>query len=327
MKQNILADHDTVVLTGPSEGSLAAEAAYNFAAAPQPPAQIILLGRTRSKIQPVLDRIAHINPSIDAAFVPLDLTDNSAVRAAARDVRALAPRIDVLINSAGVMALADYALSVDGVERQLAACHVGHFLLTALLFPQLAAAAPDADADRDDDARVVTLSSMGYETSAFRLDDWNFSEGRAYDRWLAYGQAKSANIMFTRELARRSPSAAAKGGRAVTALVVHPGMVLESGILQNASMEALGAAFEAMKKQMAEAGEGEVQTEAPKSLAQGCATMVLASVRPDLRAHSGVFLRDCDVFPESQLKPWVKVPADDEKLWELTEGLVGEKFL
>lgn len=316
-----------MVLTGPSKGSLAAEAAYNFAAAPQPPAQIILLGRTRSKIQPVLDRIAHTNPSIDAAFVPLDLTDNNAVRAAAREVRALAPRIDVLINSAGVMALADYALSVDGVERQLAACHVGHFLLTALLFPQLATAS--ADADKDDDARVVTISSMGYETSAFRLDDWNFSEGRAYDRWLAYGQAKSANIMFTRELARRSPSAAAaaNGGRAVTALVVHPGMVLESGILQNASMEALGAALEAMKKQLAEAGEGEVQTEAPKSLAQGCATMVLASVRPDLRARSGAFLRDCDVFPESELKPWVKVPADDEKLWELTEGLVGEKFL
>lgn len=312
-----------MVLTGPSEGSLAAEAIYNFAAAPQPPAQIILLGRSRRKIQPVLDRIAHINPSIHAAFVPLDLTDNHAVRAAASAVRALAPRIDVLINSAGVMALADYTLSADGVEKQLAACHVGHFLLTALLFPQLAAGGDD-----DEDARVVTLSSTGYETSAFRLDDWNFSEGRAYDPWLAYGQAKSANIMFTRELARRSLAAAAakKARRAVTALVVHPGVVLESRILQNSSMEAMGAALEAMKKQMAEAGE-EVQMEAPKSLAQGCATMVLASVRPDLRAHSGAFLRDCDIFPESGLKPWVKVPADDERLWQLTEELVGEKFL
>lgn len=306
-----------MVLTGPSEKSLAAEAAYNFASAPQPPATIILLGRSLTKIQPVIDRIKQINSSIQVEFVSLDLSDNSSVRTAAKEIQSLVSKIDILINSAGIMALEEYTRSKDGFEMQLAACHIGHFLLTALVLPQLEAAGGGA--------RVITLTSMGYAASPFRFDDWNFSEGKTYNGWVSYGQAKTANIMFTRELARRAAGGGG-GGRGLTALVLHPGMVLTTGILQNTTMEALSSVLEASKKMMEEAGE-EVKTEEPKSMEQGSATMVLAAVQPDLKEHSGAFLKDCNIFPESEQKPWVKIPEDDKKLWELSEELVGEKFL
>lgn len=306
-----------VVLTGPSEKSLAAEAAYNFASAAQPPAKIILLGRSLKKIQPVIDKIKQVNSSIQVEFVNLDLSDNSSVRTAAKEVQSLVSKIDILINSAGIMALEDFTRSKDGFEMQLAACHIGHFLLTALLLPQLEKAAGGGG-----DARVVTLTSMGYVASPFRFDDWNFSEGKEYNGWVAYGQAKTANILFTRELARRARAR----GLGLTALVLHPGIVLGTAILQNTSMEALNAVLEMGKKKMEEAGE-EVKEEQPKSMEQGCATMVLAAMQPDLKEHSGAFLKDCSVFPESEQKPWVKVPEVDKKLWELSEQWVGEKVL
>ena len=292
---------------------MAAEAAYCLAQSPSPPAQIVLLGRSESRIQPVIDRIGEINSSIKTAFIELDLSDLKSVRACATKVQSTTSVIDVLINSAGIMALEDYTLSTDGYEMQLAACHIGHFLLTGLLLAQLQASSA---------ARVVTLTSTGYEGSDFRFDDFNFSNGKTYHRWVAYGQAKTANIMFTTELARR---AAAKDLH-LTAFVLHPGVILSSGIMKAVSMEALTTALEDTKVAYAAQGQ-EFVPEQLKSIEHGCSTMLVAALAPGLDGQSGSFLKDCQVVGEDELKPWVKDQEKAKKLWDLSEGWVGEKFL
>lgn len=299
------------VITGPSKDSLAAETAYYLAQLPESPTQIILLGRTESKVQPVLDRIKELNPSIKTTFVKLDLGDLKSVRQAVEKVKGITSQIDCLINSAGLMALEKYQTSVDGFEMQFAAAHIGHFLLTGLLLPQLKASSA---------ARVVTLTSMGYEGSDFRFDDWNFSDGKTYDRWAAYGQAKTANIMFTTELARR----AAAQNLPITSIVLHPGVIMSSGIMRDVSMDDMMKALEDTKAAYAAKGM-EFEPEQPKNIEQGCSTTLVAALQPGLR--SGTFLKDCNVFPENEQQDYVKDAEKAKKLWVLSEELVGEKVL
>lgn len=154
-----------VVITGPSAGGIGAETAISLASAN--PKQLILLGRTEAKISPVLDEIKKINPAISAKFIKLDLGNLSSVRKAASTINERVSHIDVLINNAGIMAVKQYTKTVDGFESQLATNHLGHFLLTNLLMGKLLAAG--------EGAKIVNLSSMGYELSEFRFDDWNFS--------------------------------------------------------------------------------------------------------------------------------------------------------
>lgn len=289
---------------------MGAETAYVFAQSSTPPARILLLGRSLSKIQPVIDRIAQYNKKVKTNFIAVDLSDNGSVRDAANKVAAEVASIDIMINSAGIMALADYHLSKDGFELQLAANHIGHFLLTGLLLPQLEASKTGA--------RVVSLTSTGYEISDFRWDDWNFSGGETYERWTAYAQSKTANLLFTNELSHRG---AAKN---ITAITVHPGVILSTGIMKAVDMEVLMAALEGAKK-AAEAKGEEFKPEQPKSLEAGCSTTAVAALRPDLK--SGVFLRDCQPVDENEMKPWGYDETKAGKLWTLSESWVGEKFL
>ena len=313
-----------VVITGPSARSLGAEAAK--ALAHGRPEEIILAGRDESKVAPVLEDVTKIDPRVKTRFVGLDLSDLGAVRETAREISESVPRVDVLICSAGVMGLDSYTQSKDGYELQFASCHLGHFLLARLLLPKLAAAKG---------ARVVSLTSMGYESSGFR-DDWNFSvstisvtssctkfcfkDGKTYDRWLAYGQAKTAVILFTRELAKRGKE------KGIHAFVLHPGMILSSGIMKAVSQDALMKAFEDGKAQAEREGRTMENPEPEKSLEQGCATTVMAAVDPSLDGASGAFLRDCSVATDT-LKAHAKDEQKAAELWRLSEELVGERFL
>jgi NAD(P)-dependent dehydrogenase (short-subunit alcohol dehydrogenase family) len=130
----------------------------------------------------------------------LDLADLSSVRAFADGV----PELDVLINNAGVMAL-PLRRTADGFEMQIGTNHLGHFALTGLLLDRI----------RD---RVVTVASGAHRVGRIRLDDLNWERGR-YQRWLAYGQSKLANLLFTYELQRRLSAA----GSSIRALAAHPG--------------------------------------------------------------------------------------------------------
>ena len=204
----------SVVITGASKGSIGAATAISLARSN--PAEIILPGRTESKITPVLENIQRINASIKVAFIQLDLTDQSNIRRAAAEINARVDKIDVLVNCAGVMAVKDFQTTVQGIETQFGVNHVGHFLLTNLLFPKLVKAGKDA--------RIVNVTSTGYMAGGMRFDDWNFQDGKEYDPWLGYGQSKTANVLFAQTLADMLKES---GGQAYS---VHPGLVLESNL-------------------------------------------------------------------------------------------------
>jgi NAD(P)-dependent dehydrogenase (short-subunit alcohol dehydrogenase family) len=136
----------------------------------------------------------------DVEVRKLDLQDLSSVRTFADSVGA----VDVLINNAGIMAV-PYAQTVDGFESQIGTNHLGHFALTNLLLPKVS-------------DRVVTVSSMMHLIGKISLKDLNW-KARPYSAWLAYGQSKLANLLFTKELQHRLDAA----GSSVTALSAHPG--------------------------------------------------------------------------------------------------------
>jgi NAD(P)-dependent dehydrogenase (short-subunit alcohol dehydrogenase family) len=136
----------------------------------------------------------------DVEVRKLDLQDLSSVREFANTVDGL----DVLINNAGIMAV-PYAQTRDGFESQIGTNHLGHFALTNLLLPKVT-------------DRVVTVSSMMHLIGKISLKDLNW-KSRPYSAWLAYGQSKLANLLFTKELQRRLDTA----GSTVTSLAAHPG--------------------------------------------------------------------------------------------------------
>ena len=136
----------------------------------------------------------------DVQVRALDLADLASVRAFADTIGL----VDVLINNAGIMAV-PYALTRDGFESQIGTNHLGHFALTNLLLPKIS-------------DRVVTVSSIMHFSGAISIKDLNW-KARPYSAWLAYGQSKLANLLFTGELARRL----AATGSTVTAHAAHPG--------------------------------------------------------------------------------------------------------
>jgi NAD(P)-dependent dehydrogenase (short-subunit alcohol dehydrogenase family) len=171
-------------------------------------AEVVLAARSESKLD-ITE--AHIMAAVPAAILHrtiVDLADLSSVRRAAAEVRAVGP-LHILVNNAGVMAL-PYERTVDGFELQFATNHLGPFLLTGLLFPQLV---------ESGDARVVAVASQAHRIARRApLDDPRSPHGR-YSRWGAYGGSKLANLMFTFELDRRARAA----GLPVKALAAHPG--------------------------------------------------------------------------------------------------------
>jgi NAD(P)-dependent dehydrogenase (short-subunit alcohol dehydrogenase family) len=154
-----------ILTTGVSPGGLGAFFVEQIAVAN--PALLILAGRTQSKMQATADAVAKKNSRVKTRILQLDLENLKQVREAAAKVNGWndVPAIDVLVNNAGVMAC-DYAKTEDGIERQLAASHVGHFLFTNLIMKKLLAAKSP---------RVVSVSSDGHRLSAMRWVDIGFS--------------------------------------------------------------------------------------------------------------------------------------------------------
>jgi len=172
-------------------------------------ATVVLAVRDTDKGKQAAARIAAAAPGADVTVQRLDLTSLDSVRAAADELRAGHPGIDLLINNAGVM-YTPKSTTRDGFELQLGTNHLGHFALTGLLLDQMLPVAG---------SRVVTVSSVGHRIQAeINLDDLQW-ERRTYTRVGAYGQSKLANLMFTYELQRRL---ADKGS--TVAVAVHPGI-------------------------------------------------------------------------------------------------------
>src|SRR5229473_254377 len=173
-------------------------------------ASVVLAVRDTDKGKRAAARIAGPAPGADVMVQPLDLTSLESVRAAAGELRAKHPRIDLLINNAGVMFPPKQATG-DGFELQLGTNHLGHFALTGLLLEQMLPVPG---------SRVVTVSSLAHRIGA-RINFGDLQSERSYSRVAAYSQSKLANLMFTYELARGLSGAATTTTIAVAA---HPGL-------------------------------------------------------------------------------------------------------
>ncbi|KAI2629188.1 NAD(P)-binding protein [Hypomontagnella submonticulosa] len=298
----------TFVITGAGKPSIGSQMAVSIAKGS--PAHILIASRTGSKVEPVLKDIADIDRSIKTTFVQVDLTDHDSVRRAAKEILAAAPKIDVLINSAGVMAIKEYTVDKQGIELQLSANHVGHFLLTNLLVPALIAAGSESGG-----ARVVNLTSSGYLISPFRFDDWNYSDGKTYDHWTGYGQAKTANILFAYGLSKRLKD------RGVTATATHPGYNVETQLGSHLTIDDYGTIGDIMKRNTGR--DWEWESPRFKSFTQIAATSLIAALDPEMPAKSPAYLMNSQVQEPAE---HAKDPESVEKLWKLSEELVGQKF-
>lgn len=196
----------------------------------------------------------------------LDLADLDSVAAFAGRRLDEGTPIDMLIDNAGVMACPLERVG-PGWERQFATNHLGHFALVNRLVPALA-----------DDARVVSVSSRGHHFSDIDLDDVHY-ERREYDKWRAYGQAKTANVLFAVGLAARG----------VRAFSLHPGGIMTplQRHLPREEMLALGW--------ITESGEPGPAASSFKTPEQGAATETWAATSPRLAELNGLYLEDCEV--------------------------------
>jgi NAD(P)-dependent dehydrogenase (short-subunit alcohol dehydrogenase family) len=180
-------------------------------------AHTVLAVRNLDKGNDAAARIKNASPNATVSVQQLDLTSLENIRAAADELRAQFPRIDLLINNAGVM-YTDKASTKDGFELQFGTNHLGHYALTGRLLDHMLGV---------EGSRVVTVSSVGHKIRAkIHFDDLNLD--RNYNRVVAYGQSKLANLLFTYELGRRL---AAKGAPTI-ATAAHPGAA-DTELLRN----------------------------------------------------------------------------------------------
>ncbi|EEY20325.1 WW domain-containing oxidoreductase [Verticillium alfalfae VaMs.102] len=200
----------TILVTGVSPSGLGGSFMQQIA--PSKPAKLILAGRMPAKLQKLVYEIASTHPEIKVKTLELDLASFSNVRKAAEMVIALPDisHIDVLVNNAGIMAV-PFSLTEDGFDTQFQTCHLGHFLFTSLIMNKILASK---------EPRIVNISSNGHRLGTMRWTDYNFSDGKYYEKWAAYGQAKTANILMGIALAKKP------GDRGLLAFSLHPGGIM-----------------------------------------------------------------------------------------------------
>ncbi len=266
-------------------------------------ADVVVPARRPEHAERVLADLGERPGSVEVA--ELDLADLGSV-AAFVDGRLRAGRpIGIAVNNAAVMACPETRVG-PGWEAQFATNHLGHHAMTNGLWPLLA----------DGGARVVSLSSTGHKLSGIRWDDVMFEHG--YDKWLAYGQAKTANALFAVHLDALGEA------HGVRAFAVHPG-----GIMTDLQRHL-------PQEEMIERGwidaDGNVN-ELFKSPEQGAATSVWVATSPQLDGMGGVYCEDCDVAaptdPDGPFARFIGVdahatdPEQAERLWALSAELTG----
>ncbi len=289
------------VVTGGS-GGLGAESARVLASRG---ARTLIAARDVAKAETVAAAIRASTGNDDVEVAQLELGSLASIRDFTAATLARYRAIHLLLNNAGVMA-SPLARTEQGFELQFGTNHLGHFLLTGLLAPALRAGAP---------SRVVCVSSAGHRFGTVDLDDPNY-EKRPYDKWTAYGQAKTANIWHALEIDRRLQDDGVRG------LALHPGAILtELG-------RHLGQADREVMLSRAPAGGYKWKT-----VEQGAATQVWACTAPELDGRGGLYLEDCHIagptteqMPQSGYSPWALDAEGAARLWPLSEKLVGATF-
>lgn len=263
-------------------------------------ARVVVPARNLASARTSLNGISGVD------VVPVDLLDAASLNRFASDVAKSGTRVDLLVLSAGVMAPPLFR-DANGREGQFAVNHLGHFRLTAMLWPALLAA---------EGARIVVLSSRGHQIAAVDFDDIDFDK-RGYDKWLAYGQSKTANALFAVSLDERGRR------HGVRAYSVHPGSIL-TPLARHLSREELDG-FGAI------ASDGSPVIDPwrdMKTVEQGAATAVWCAVADELGNVGGVYCEDCDIAPVESagrfgVRPYAIDPTSADKLWKLSASLTG----
>lgn len=245
-------------------------------------------------------------PGVEIA--EMDLISSNSVAAFAAAIVARGEPLHLLINSAGIMATPPMR-DEDGHEAQFATNHLGHYRLTCGLWPVLQTA---------DGARVVAVSSRGHQIAGIDFDDIDFVR-RDYDKWIAYGQSKSANALFARALDRRGVA------HGIRAFSLHPGQILTE-LGRHLSAEEI-AAFDAFD----EHGQPRIDpSRGMKTLQQGAATSLWCATSPLLDGLGGVYCEDCNIAAINQpdlgrkgVAAWAADDALAERLWERSRDWTG----
>lgn len=263
---------------------------------------VIVPARTPEKAQKALVGIANVEQAA------LDLADPVSIDAFAGGFLSRTKKLDILINNAAIMA-SPLMRDARGYEAQFATNHLGHFQLTARLWPALKAGRG---------ARVVSLSSIGHRICPPDLEDPNF-ERTEYNKWVAYGRAKSANALFAIGLEKRGEA------HNVRAFAVHPGGIMTDlqRYMPEEERRAMGWIDE----------HGKVD-ERFKTPSQGAATSVWCAANVQLDGKGGVYCEDCDIAelvppdhkPFNGVRPWAVDPVLADKLWTLSERMTGVTF-
>src|SRR5512143_2333653 len=247
-------------------------------------AHVIVPARDRAKATEALAGLANV--TLDG----LDLSAPATIDAFA--ARFGDRPLHLLVNNAGIMA-APLSRDARGLESQLAVNHVGHFRLFARLVPAL---------QRARGARVVALSSRGHVRSAFDFEDPSF-EHRPYDKMIAYGQSKTANILFAVEADRRYQS------DGIRVFALHPGAILETDLARNYDPEELKVVVERARR-----------IGSFKTIEQGAATTIWCATSPELAGRGGVYCENCEIARiksegDDGVRPYAIDPEIAQRLW------------
>jgi NAD(P)-dependent dehydrogenase (short-subunit alcohol dehydrogenase family) len=291
-------------------------------------ANVIVPARDQQKAAAALKGLTDSHPSSmgsnKAELASMDLIDPASVDAFADAFLASGRPLHLLINSAGIMA-APLVRDARGYESQFATNHLGHFQLTARLWPALLKAG---------NARVVNVSSWGHRFSPMHVDDPNF-EHRPYEPWSAYGQSKTANILHAVALDARGKD------KGIRAFAVHPGTIVTTDLSRYLTKEQLqkAGAIDADGNPVLD------PSRQMKTIAQGAATSVWCATSPGLANMGGLYCENSDISPlivEENTEigsswggvrmaerptgalgvyPYAVDPEVAERLWTLSESL------
>jgi NAD(P)-dependent dehydrogenase (short-subunit alcohol dehydrogenase family) len=299
------------VITGAASG-LGRESARALAAHG---ASLTLLARNTDRADGAVAEVAAMVRGADLEPGVADLGDLGSIRTFAQSYLAGHDELDVLINNAGVMAC-PFGHTAEGFETQFGTNHLGHFLLTALLYPALRAGRQP---------RVVTLTSAGHSRADVDLEDPNF-ERTGYTPWVAYGRAKTANALYARELARRA------GPSGLLSFSVHPGGII-TDLGRHLTEDLINDMADFARRRSAATGEGGESRDIHfKTVEAGAATQVWAATTSELAGHNGAYLANCGLGvlgADPGVNGFMPYLLDDEHaaaLWQLSERMVGQRF-
>ena len=244
-------------------------------------------------------------------IVEMDLGNLNSVRKFTEDFKESFGKLDLLINNAGIMACPETRIG-NGWESQFAVNHIGHFLLTKELMDTMA---------ENDGARFVSLSSSAHSLTGILWDDIHF-RNNSYDKWMAYGQSKTASSLIAIEFHRRMVD------KGVSGFSVHPGGILTplQRHLQKEEMVALGWMDE-------DGSPSEMAKNFFKTTSQGASTTLWCATSTSLNEIGGVFCEDCDIAKRKNevdeslqryfgVADWAVDTEEASKLWDVTEKML-----